>query len=250
MITKKSQATVKTEDKAEVKNVPAKRTAEQQQNSRSSTPSRKRAKGADADSSIFGKTNATLQSRHRILTCLECLNMALDGTGNAAEGVLADMLSEAKRKLAELDTTKRDEVIDACSHIPPKDLSAESLSLASALFRDKNSVRDMIDEEGIRPVPLSIMLRTYSPVSIVAASYSKITSSRKVAGINDTNASTAFDAKFLFDVLRNQHESIEGHELRTGNTTLDDWVALALCPMCTLFILLMAYLCVTHAFTH
>ena len=131
----------------DIKSVPAKRPADQQQPGRMTINARKKVKG-NAESGIFTRLEASMQTANRIGTCYECLQIATQyGAWNS---VVRHMEEKTLDNLGDLDTVKAKEMLEACTFMKQSDLDTfgDPSSLASALFESKNRVRDMVDEEG------------------------------------------------------------------------------------------------------
>lgn len=70
--------------------------------------------------------------------------------------------------------------------------------------------------------------------AIQVNTYSKATSVKPLNGVTDTTTPAVFDPKIVLDVFRNTHDFIEGSEFRSDRATFEDWISLALSPMCKL----------------
>ncbi|CAO3684791.1 unnamed protein product [Umbelopsis ramanniana] len=192
----------------DIKSVPAKRPADQQQPGRMTINARKKVKG-NAESGIFTRLEASMQTANRISTCYECLKIATE-YGDWAY-ILRDMEEKALDKLGDLDTVKAKEMLEACMKQSDLDTTGDLSSLASALFESKNRVRDMVDEE--------------------VDAYSKTNTGKQISGVTDATSKASFDPRMLLDVMRNTCESIDTSDSRNEMVTTEDWVALALAPM-------------------
>ncbi|KAI8578664.1 hypothetical protein K450DRAFT_245947 [Umbelopsis ramanniana AG] len=207
MIAKPSKnGTVNASEVRDVKSVPAKRTADQQQSGRVTANARKKAKG-NAENGIFTRLEASIQNASRISTCYECLKIAAV-CGNW-ESIVEDMEKKALDRLGNLDTIKTKETLDAC--MKQSDLDTAGDPLFSALFESKNRVRDMMDEE--------------------VDTYNKTNTGKQISGVTDVTSKASFDPRILLDVMRNTSESIDASDSRNTMVTTEDWVALALAPM-------------------
>lgn len=124
------------------KAVPAKRTADVATPNHLGTPIRKKAK-SNNDTQLLSALEAALQSRNRIATCSECLQLAVSA-GSAASTIMEHMVNETKNRIGDGNADRREQFIQYCSLMP--EIGQQNLS--SLLFKDKNDVRDLINQEG------------------------------------------------------------------------------------------------------
>lgn len=245
MIAKASKNGVTNGNEArDVKSVPTKRPADQQQAGRMPINARKKVKG-NADSGIFTRLEASMQTTNRIKTCYECLKIAAETEHGDCASIMQYMEQTALDKLGDLDTVKTKEMLEACTSMKQSDLDAtgDPSSLASALFESKNRVRDMVDEEGRKGSieTFFLYLCIVSAVSnwclLKVDAYNGTNTGKQISGVTDGTSKASFDPRILLDVMRNTCESIDTSDSRNETVTTEDWVALALAPMCRWIIL-------------
>lgn len=222
----------------DIKSVPAKRPADQQQPGRMTINARKKVKG-NAESGIFTRLEASMQTANRISTCYECLKIATE-YGDWAY-ILRNMEEKALDKLGHLDTVKTKEMLEACLKQSDLDTTGDPSSLASALFESKNRVRDMVDEEGRKGSIETFVVFMYrfffNWCLLKVDAYSKTNTGKQISGVTDATSKASFDPRMLLDVMRSTCESIDTSDSRNEMVTTEDWVALALAPMCRWIVL-------------
>jgi hypothetical protein len=222
----------------DIKSVPAKRPADQQQQpGRTTINARKKVKG-NAESGIFTRLEASMQTANRISTCYECSKIATEYNDGSWDYVLRCMERDALDKLGHLDTVKTKEMLEACMLVKQSDVdnTGDPSSLASVLFESKNRVRDMVDEEGRKgsiETSVVFMYRLFIHWCLLKVdAYSRTNTGKQISGVTDATSKASFDPRILLDVMRNTCESIDTSDSRNETVTTEDWVALALAPMC------------------
>ncbi|KAG2172005.1 hypothetical protein INT43_001482 [Umbelopsis isabellina] len=190
------------------KAVPAKRAADVATPNYLGTPIRKKAKSY-ADTQLLVAVEAALQSRNRIATCSECLQLAVSA-GNTATSIMEYMVNETKNRLGNGHADRREQFIRYCSLMPETDQIGEQ-NLSSLLFKTKNDVRDLINQE------------------VIACD--RTDASKSLSGVSDLNIPTVFNPKIILNTLTNNQALLENNENDTSTVTLEDWITVALSPM-------------------
>ncbi|KAJ2956227.1 hypothetical protein NQZ79_g7887 [Umbelopsis isabellina] len=190
------------------KAVPAKRAADVPTPNSLGTPIRKKAKG-NVDSQLLAAAEAAIQSRNRITTCSECLHLAVIA-GNTVASIMEYMVNETKIRIGDGHADRREQFIRCCSLMPGTDQNGDQ-NVSSLLFKAKNDVRDLINQEVI--------------------TCDRTEASKSLSGVSDLNIPTTFDRKIILDLLTNNQALLENNENDSSIVTLEDWITVALSPM-------------------